>query len=493
MNNIFSNLKKYIFIISLFILFLYGLAFPCSFADELETNTQEITYKTIINEYLNEISIKLKDIDSLILYMKSQKEYTKYPAVRLNMQTPFLGISAITENKLQISENVSIFDRTTSYSIRDVLKKKIVKIPSFSIASIVLLTKDIDINAESYSKDELIYILNSLKSFKKQAEDVYDFVETQKNNIFFDYVSKDIKTKIDEYKGEVVNIQNKLLENEEKLILIKLSKAINEENEFSSLKEKQSKLYNDSEGILKEISNILITEDELKKVESSVSKLKEDLESLNTEINLAYDVDVLNLDANLIETNIRDDLKSYIIDIEKIVSSSKVEQKLSDDKSIEVVTKFEIKNTNILENLTKFYEELDKSINERNNQNAGELTKKVYTNNEELLNVNSLIKRYISLTLEVRNFYKENINNLYTISVKRAEEIVKYTDVNVSNYLNGLYFKFVENKNISNLNSTIISLDLINTYKNKIDELIKISEDIYSIYDEKLKSGEIKS
>ena len=503
MSNIFLKKNKYILIISLFILVLYGLAFPCLFADDNinTSNENEVNYvseyKEIIDKYLEQINTRIKDIDDLILYMKSQKEYTKYPAVRLNMQTPFLGISAIVENKLQVSENVSIFDRTSSYSIRDIVKKKIVKVPSFSIASIVLLTKDLNIYDSSITREELNNVLTLLQKYKIQVEDVYLFVKEQRNNIFSDYVSKDIKSKIEEYKNEIIKIQNQTLENDYKLLLLKESSLSLEDEELNLIEEKYLNIYAESKNIFNELENILISQEELDNVNKKIEKLKENINKISDEINLKYDVEVLNLNVDNILKNIQIDIKNNISKLNEYITSSEITEKVGDTDTDKVITKYEIKEANLIDELKEFDIEIETEIIKRINANLNEeYLKKVYTNDQEIEYINNLNKKYISLINKIKEFYRINSDNLLKINVSRLESLIKYTNVSVYKYLNDIYFDIPNNikeLNKKNFNSTINDFYLIKEYSEKIEKILNYSEEIYAIYNEKLKSGEIKS
>lgn len=497
MNNIFSALKKYAFYISLFILVIYGLTF--SYVNAENANDADtsylLDYKSYINNYIESMNEKLKNIDDLILYMKSQKEYTKYPAVRLNVQTPFLGIAAMTENKLSINDNISIFDRTQSYSIRDVLNKKSIKIPSFSIGGITILTKDVRIYSTELTKEELMQVLNSLKLYDKKLDEVYLFVQEQKNNIFLDYIDKDIKQRIDEYRTDTLQIQKELLDNNDKLVLLHIiSTSLNDD--YTNIVTNYSKIYESSLKILDELSNILITKDELDKIKENISNLKEELTKVNTEINLMYEVEILNLDVNKILSNINENVRFYILDIEDYIKNSYIEEELNDNATKSLIEKYEIKDKSILEELVTFYDEINLKIKERENTEVEEFSKKVYTKEEDVVFIENVNKNYYSLLNKVQKFYENNLKYILNLDIKEVESIMKYTDINVSKYLQILYFDLQNNINSFekiNSDSVIGTLNLINSYKNSRDTLMVYNEEIYSIYEEKLKTGEIES
>ena len=497
MNNIFSALKKYVFYISLFILVIYELTF--SYVNAENINDTDIShlldYKSYINNYIESMNEKLKNIDDLILYMKSQKEYTKYPAVRLNVQTPFLGIAAMTENKLSINDNISIFDRTQSYSIRDVLNKKSIKIPSFSIGGITILTKDVNIYSTELTKEELMQVLNSLKLYDKKLDEVYLFVQEQKNNIFLDYIDKDIKQRIDEYRTDTIQIQKELLDNNDKLVLLHIiSTSLNDD--YTNIVTNYSKIYESSLKILDELSNILITKDGLDKIKENISNLKEELTKVNTEINLMYEVEILNLDVNKILSNINENVRFYILDIEDYIKNSYIEEELNDNATKSLIEKYEIKDKSILEELITFYDEINLKIKERENVEVEEFSKKVYTKDEDVLFIENVNKNYYALLNKVQKFYEDNLKYILNIDIKEVESIMKYTDINVSKYLQVIYFDLQSNINAfekMSSDSIINTLNLINNYKSTRDTLMVYNEEIYSIYEEKLKTGEIES
>ena len=61
----------------------------------------------LINEYLVEIDDRIDNIDLKIENSKNQEEFDYYPAIRLNIDTPFFGISSLVENKLKVKRDIS--------------------------------------------------------------------------------------------------------------------------------------------------------------------------------------------------------------------------------------------------------------------------------------------------------------------------------------------------------------------------------------------------
>ena len=111
-------MKKFI---SLFILLIVMLSLNnisnilyAQTENQEEKNTNEEKDKEeilkLITSYLENIEKKLNGIDNKIEYVKKQEEFEYYPAIRLNIDSPFFGMNSIIENRLRIKRDISTSD-----------------------------------------------------------------------------------------------------------------------------------------------------------------------------------------------------------------------------------------------------------------------------------------------------------------------------------------------------------------------------------------------
>ncbi len=499
MNNILKNKKKYIiFITILTILFCYGFGFCC--ADE-QQNVNTVSDNNVqIEEYISEISDVLKKIDKEIINMKSQKEYIKYPAVRLNVQTPFLGIAAMTENRLEIKENVSFFDITQSYSVRDVVNKKIIKIPSFNIGSIVILTRDLNLN-EDITQEESNQAIYYLKDYLMKVNDVLKFVVDQKNNIFADYISKEIKEKVNNIKQEVSNIQLELLNNDDKLTFIELLQQADSED-YKKLELELINIFDASNDILIKVDNILISDQELSLTKTSLDNLKLKTENYIKSLNSVYETECLNIDRASFLNNFKKAITNVKEPIENYVKSSKIEKIIEGDEeyiSNEIVDIYEVRENDAITSIEELEKEIDQLIlknNEKINDISNQNIEKIYTDVEDVNFVNNLVLKYKNLLKKVQNFYEVNYEYMSQNLIKKVENLIKNTDTNVSKYIKVLYFDIpneIDDQKSNNMNICTYLKTYIMYMNKNVNNLVSYYLEIKSEYEIKVEQGQIES
>ena len=500
MVSIFSKKMKYILLLSTLVFCV--LSFSHVNAEEtIENIDHNLEIKEYVEEYIKEIDNELNKIDELIKNMKSQKEYIKYPAVRLNVQTPFLGISAITENRLNITQDVSVIDRTKKYSIRDVVNKKIIKIPSFTIGSITILTEEVNINDEKLTNEDLNLILYYLRAYLEQTKEVYKFVEQQKNNIFLDYIPKENKEKVTKLNEKNTNIIKELDNLNNKIVFLKFS--IDKE-EYLEIENEYTSIYNKFNEITDKLSDILISSEELINVEKEISLLESRKNNLISNINLKYDIETLNLDKVQFISNMYNELINSSEFITSYINDSFVKKELEEDgNTYEQIVLYEVKNQEVLESLEAFVTKLQSNLpntneteNTEESENSEEIHNiKVYTNEQDFELVKGYCNEYLELINKIRAFYYENNNYLLNEQKFKLEALIKYTDVSVIDYMKQVYFdisKLVEKENI-NYGCIINVNKSINTLSENLQELLTINNEVYEIYNEKVTSGQIES
>lgn len=508
--------KKIIFSI-LFVAFLFlCCSFICVNAEENEgvslINEEEYTQGEIIKEYLSLIQDELNNIDKEILNIKNQKEYTKYPAVRLNIQTPFLGIGAIVENKLNVKKDSALFDFSNKYSIRDVVNRKKIKVPSFKIGSIVILTSDLDLTGK-LSLSEANNAVYSLNSYLLQTKEVENFIESQKPNLFGDYIPKEITSKKQELSNRIGNIEKELEKDGTTLSKIYILDGTSED--YKDLYKKYVKLNSNISEAKKSLDDVLITIKALTEVENKILSYEEEEKILGEQIQNLYEIEYLNIDiSNVVNTmldrvlTVKNDVNTFIetFEIKEQIKNKEesaqedTEEKNSDkdiDTSYEIVSNVEIKNKEILDKINTLELMLeDKKQNlSAETENVDNVEKKVYTSKEDSEFVEKLYNNYNELIQALDNFYSMNDSNLLSDISNKINSLIGLDDVDVTKYIKDIYFDIPENlKKLSdNKDNFILKIDNIEALKAQKNKLVEIYLQINSVYSKKLAIGEIKS
>ena len=278
-------LKKYIsvFILVTLFCFIFSVPIHANVGQNIENTDETVNNddKQIkkkerydnIEKCLETLKNKISSLSEKIEKLKKEDAYKNYPAVRLNIDTPLFGISSVIDNKLKITRNVSAIDIAIGYSIKDVIRKKIVKVPSFSIANITVLTRDVKLDENITDSDYNTVLLN-LVYYIKQLDDADKFLDKQINNIFSGYIAQDTKDILKNYQSRLNIIYKELEVLDDKLI--ELFVFSNNTENFLELLNLYNELYNSAFYIKESVGNVLIKNDEIIKQGENLKKLEED-------------------------------------------------------------------------------------------------------------------------------------------------------------------------------------------------------------------------
>ena len=505
---------RILFIITSMLLMIFGCGFSCinAYDDSKEQEKNEFfENQKYIEEYITNIKENIAKIDEVILQMKSQKEYEKYPAVRLNVQTPFVGISAIVENKLIVKENVSIFDTSKKYSIRTIVSKRKFKIPSFTIGDIVILTEEIDLDSSTLTAKEQNLVLNSLKTYLKRTQETLEFVNNQKNNIFREYIPKDITSGVQKLKDKISSLQKELVSTDNYMLFI----YFQDESKLSyiELNEKYTNIYNKCTDILEKLDDILISRQEVENIENELKNITQEYEKYREKLEYIYDNYKLNVSYLTHLNSIDKELQSNIDFIDKFVLSStsieeiqsiKLDQEMENNIYNEFVTyqvkeNYDVKRKDLIEKIKDFKLKIEKEIDllKSSNSSADGNKERVYEDEEYLNKVLNIQSEYTNIFKNcIKVFYEENYQNIIKNCSNKIEKISKYTDALVARYMKDIYFDIPQKIDESNkyLPSFILYMDKwAGEIQNSIDTLIKHNISINEIYDDQINSGNIKS
>ena len=170
----------------------------------------------LINEYLVEIDDRINNIDLKIENSKNQEEFDYYPAIRLNIDTPFFGITSLVENKLKVKRDISTSDVANGYSIRNIVDNKIIRLPDSILGTIVVSTKEYNISTDM-TMPQLKLTLVKCIQYLSQVDSANDFVDDRINKIFKDYIDeqkqnaiKDIRDRNDKMEQSLEDISDKI-------------------------------------------------------------------------------------------------------------------------------------------------------------------------------------------------------------------------------------------------------------------------------------------
>ena len=203
----------------LFIALIISISFGCvantllaKEEDETKDTTEETTQIIeLIDDYINQLRVQIDEIDAKTQNAQSQKEFEYYPAIRLNIDTPFFGMSSVVENKLKVKRDISTADVASGYSIRDVVKDKIIRLPDTYLGAIVTSTKEYKIDKNMSLASAKITLVKCIQ-FVSQVKSVSEYVDNQTNYIFRDYISQEKKNSINDLKNRAKKVTSQLEE-----------------------------------------------------------------------------------------------------------------------------------------------------------------------------------------------------------------------------------------------------------------------------------------
>ena len=428
-----------------------------------------------INNQLDDLDSIIDEIDNKIKLARQMKEYEKYPAIRLDIDTPYFGIAHITESKLVIHKGVSTFDVANGYSIRDIVRKEKVKIATFDIAGIVILTRDLNIDKNMTLEDAKTVTIELIKYYE-QAVNTFNILDKNLNKTFEGYLSVEKNNLISEYK-EKVNIQENIINN----INDKISNVLLF-TDVSNLREDINKINKELLNNKKTAYNLLLSEDEYKqnieviieqieenkKNEENVSKyLDEKLKNVKLDQIIVNTINNLNNEIKYIEDYI---VKSKTTILEDDIETVKTNYKLASENLYEEIKRVVDKLKNIEQNLYKEYEDIKIEILKNTNE---ESNIDIYNYNE-----NENIQKYIDdINNVVLEFYlkqKKYIIDNIQINVKN---IKANTNLNVYEYDSLKYMYYDMQIDLDNILNHYDDNILIKSIYNK-DKLKEVLENV---------------
>ena len=494
-----------------------------------EIKQQKAKVLDMINECIKTMKTKLIAIDNKEKKAKSQKEFENYPAIRLNIDTPFFGFIAMVNNKLKIRNDVSTVDIAQGYSIDYIINKNKIKLPDFKVGSIVVTTREVTID-ENMSYEDATVTLLKIMQYMSQIDSANEFLDYQINKTFKGYIDKEKSEKIQDVKNRNQKIITKLNELDEKIIYLHIIN--NDEKKLKEIVDEYDKISAKTKEINIDSNDMLMSNETLTSLQKEVILLESELIEFEEEIQEEYEKGISSVNIEKMLKNIkkelekrRDEVEDYIDDstyTKKIENENKNKETKTDDQnaSEEIITKYEITSKNTVEYLDTLIESIDEKISKyekkKDDKNIEEIPKTDDPIDQEVANktevtgieenqltkedkievINEVYKIYQEFLTRENKFYLDNVNFLIDDTTKKIADLTGKTDGDFLEYMKYMYIelpdKLKEYLNNYNMNSINEVDELKTNLKNELENIVKSNIGVNKLYKEMIEE-ELKS
>lgn len=503
------------------------------FAEQLSQNTQPIEENNsnpekdqiiqLINEYLSEIELKIGNIDKKIENIRLQEEFEYYPAIRLNVDSPILGMTSVVENRLRVKRDISTSDVAAKYSIRDIVKNKKIKLPESYLGSIVVSTVDVNIDSTMELPQAKLALIKCIQ-YLSQVNSASEFVDSQTNKIFKDYIADDKKTSIKDIKD-----RNSKIENDLEIIAEQITIQTLLGKDTNTYREQYATISAGVYEVSQEVKNQLILEEDLVELTKKSVNLEASILELKDTVSKSYNDAIKDMDYALFLENVYKDIEGRTNAIDEYITNSTTEvteiiekePENPTDENAEVEKVEEVKtvvNYDVTSNATLDYmkltldeietlkEEYNTALNDEKESEdeqkstqteepekeltQEEIDKIIEENKNKINNVYSKYKEFLSREYK---FYTNNINMLLKDSNDKISSIIAEIDSGIEidneifNYTKYIYIDLPNNLteylNNNNLDSAIEIDKLINLLKVELGALLNNNISVTEMYE----------
>lgn len=483
--------KKWILKLCFILCFIILLPFSFCFAseNEKEKENEEATKKElllVIDECVNDIKNEIKSIDKILDQLDKTEEYEAYPAVRLNIDTPFFGLNSMVNNKLKIKNEVSTVDVASGYSIKDIVNNKSIKLPDFMVGNIVVSTRDVKFDDNISIEDAKESILK-LVQYIGQTKNTKELVNKRINYIFEGYIPKEKLEKITNLENRLDEINSKLVSTDKDILCIKL---LNNDENSKALVEKYYTINNKIYTEKKLLDNMLLSYENLQDIEKEIAIIE--IENINYTKDVSKEKENLTKDINiaLLLNNTKSILTEKQKNLEEYEKNSSIEVEVKDDVS-------EQENKNVVKTETRHYgvtskhiieyeKELLKTLDEKiqyylpeeNNENTNEgEDKKEISADEKKSILDDVLKLYNDYLAKENKFYLDNLNYILRDTTYKLSKLPDYTDANTVKEIKYIYISLpTELDNMLDEYGTKYTFKTDRFTNNLLDRLLKISK-----------------
>ena len=525
-NHVFMMLFSLLFV-SIYILFTsFVLADESNANVELQTQKEKKSKQEAleaIEKSKTEIKEGITNIENKLSSIKEKDEYQYYPAIRLNVDTPLFGLSSVCNQKLKITSDVSATDVALGYSIKDIVKSSSLKVPSFSVGKIVVITRDVKFDENITLSDANACILK-LMQYIEQVKSVNDFLDKQIIKIYSEYIPKEKADKITSLKEKLLSLENDQKDLDKQIMKLYITTLDNAKYEdFAS----RYIAINSNIYIYNQVlSNVLISDETLSDYEQKVIDLESSNVALKAEVKSSTDLLAEKMDIEKTFARIRGDFVSKSTNLDKYLSDSVTTKEIEKQDNNESTEKSSDENSSATEEIVKYdttskdiskymqtsiekidskiLELLGKSVLEKiqgvstkdrseeavNRAEVANLVTKELTNDDKAKLLEELYNQYNEFAVKENKFYLDNMNLLLKDTTNKVSDInmdVEYESISDIRYLylelpNLLEkeMKIYDLKNILEINN------LTKDVKAKLSTLVNINVSITKEYNKKV-------
>ena len=473
---------KIIFIFAFLTIFSFSVCFASENKEEnQDENIDKQELILVIKDCVNEIKNNLKEMDKVLEQLDKTEEYEKYPAIRLNIDTPFFGLGAMVDQKLKIKNEVSTVDVAKGYSIKYITNNMSIKLPDFKVGNIVVSTRDVKFDENISIEDAKTSILK-LVQYISQTKNTSELLNKRINHVFEGYIPKEKSDKINSLNNKLVEISNNIISKDEDIITITL---ISNDETSKEIVSKYYDINNRIYNLEKNLDNVLLSKEELESIEKESINLE--LESLEYLKKVSNEKDKITNELNieLLLNNTMEVLKNKKIALDEYVSKSftYLEDSLNDQDEInsddkEKIQQYEITSKyiidyeqtllNSLDDKIKYYipTNTDENINEEKN----------ISDDEKKSLLRDVIKLYNDFVSKENKFYLDNLNYILRDTTYKLSKLPEYTDAKTVKDVKYIYVSLPEEiddlLDKYNSKSTLQTEALTNSLKDRLLRIV---------------------
>ncbi len=364
--------------------------------------------------------------------------------------------------------------------------------PSFTSTSIVVITRQIDID-ENMLVSDANTVLSKLLEYRSTVKDVNSFVDTEINKIISSYIDKTKKDKLSKIQKQLKNIEKYNKEMSNKINELSFVNYIN----ISNIEEMQNTFYTRYLDLKEKAEYLDMGNEDLNSLVKYVQILEVDVVNFSYYIDLVYD-DIDDIDNvsndNILEmlTNIQNKMQNQIEYVTKYKDTSYYYETFNVSKEEDMV-KYNTTSDDILNNMNQSLEAVSIYIEQvknrtENSNEMNQLESNMSAKNSTIVSeVNRIYKDFLEKELD---YIKDNIELLNSENTNNLELISKYTTIDIAQYINYTYKTLQESiddiQNKCNENSNVCLENTINSYIKINTKLLKTNIDITKIYNDNI-------
>lgn len=441
---------KIVFIFAFLAIFSFSVCFASENKEEnQDENIDKQELILVINDCVNEIKNNLKEMDKVLEQLDKTEEYEKYPAIRLNIDTPFFGLGAMIDQKLKIKNEVSTVDVAKGYSIKDITNNMSIKLPDFKVGNIVVSTRDVKFDDNISIEDAKTSILKLIQ-YISQTKNTSELLNKRINHVFEGYIPKEKSDKMNSLNNKLVEISNNIISKDEDIVtIILMSNDETSKEIISKYYDINNRIYN----LEKTLDNVLLSKEELESIEKDSINLE--LESLEYLKKVSNEKDKITNELNIevLLNNTMEALKNKKISLDEYVSKSftYLKDNLNDQDEInsdekEKIQQYEITSKYIIDYEQTLLNNLDDKIKyyipTNTDENINE--EKTISDDEKKSLLRDVIKLYNDFVSKENKFYLDNLNYILRDTTYKLSKLPEYTDAKTVKDVKYIYVSLPE-------------------------------------------------